>query len=373
VSAVSPTAPSSHAAALYERHGGRVLRFCQSRLGSREDAEDATQTTFLNAVGALRRGTVPRSEAAWLLRIAENVCHHRHRTAARRRESACDPTVLADAVEAAPGPPDELIHLEAALESLPERQRLAVLLREWQGLSYDEIGTELGLSHSAVETLLFRARRGLAQALEHDGRRRRGLGLAPLLAWLKTAVGAGTAVKIASAVVVAGVVVTPMRDAPAPRPTPPPVAPVRIAPVAPAAAVTAATPVPTVQQRKPVAGQRSRPAASDRPQARSSRGAGVPVADADPPSSAAPGPTSRAPEQQQPAPPAPDPPAQQPKQDAPAPSIPAPRVEPPVQLPVPVPVPVPSVPEIVDTLPGVPQLPQAPDLPLPDLPLPSLP
>jgi RNA polymerase sigma factor (sigma-70 family) len=366
MSAVSPAAPSSHAASLYERHGGRVLRFCQSRLGSREDAEDATQTTFLNAVGALRRGTVPHSEAAWLLRIAENVCHHRHRSAARRRESACDPTVLEDVVEAAPGRPDELIHLAAALESLPERQRLAVLLREWQGLSYDEIGAELGLSHSAVETLLFRARRGLAEALEHDGRRRHGLGLAPLLGWLKPAVGAGTGLKVAAAVVVAGVAVVPVRDAPAP--APPASAQEGPAAVAPAGATATVAPAPvrTESQRKAASAQPRPSATSERPSARSFSGGRLPVVEADPAPTSAPAPKAADPEQRDPS--APAPPAQQPKPDPPAVSAPAPRVEPPVVLPpvtVP-PVTVPSVPGLTDALPGLTDA-------LPELPLPGLP
>jgi RNA polymerase sigma factor (sigma-70 family) len=372
VSAVSPAAPSSHAAALYERHGGRVLRFCQSRLGSREDAEDATQTTFLNAVGALRRGTVPRSEAAWLLRIAENVCHHRHRTAARRRESSCDPTVLEDVVEASPGRPDELIHLAAALESLPERQRLAVLLREWQGLSYDEIGTELGLSHSAVETLLFRARRGLAQALEHDGRRRHGLGLAPLLGWLKTAVGAGTGLKVAAAVVVAGIAVVPARDTPAP-PVPPPGTQPRTESPAPAGG--AATPATVRAKTEPEAApaEPRAVATSRRPETRSFRGGRLPVAEADPAPTAAP----RASDPERPGPPLTAPPTSQPRRDSPAVAAPVPRVEPPVQVP---PVTVPSVPEVLDTVPDVlpeppkpPELPKLPDLPGPELPLPRLP
>jgi DNA-directed RNA polymerase specialized sigma subunit, sigma24 homolog len=51
---------------------------------------------------------------------------------------------------------------------MPETQRRAILLREWQGLTYKEISTELGLTQGAVETLIFRARRALAQGLEQD-------------------------------------------------------------------------------------------------------------------------------------------------------------------------------------------------------------
>src|SRR5207237_7645600 len=60
----------------------------------------------------------------------------------------------------------ELAGLDDALASMPENLRRAILLREWQGLSYAEIADALELSQSAVETLIFRARRYLANALD---------------------------------------------------------------------------------------------------------------------------------------------------------------------------------------------------------------
>ena len=77
-SAVDATACS------YERHSSRIFGFCLSRLGSREDAEDAMQMTFLNAQRGLGRGVVPEFELAWLFKIAQNVCHNRHQSAKRR-------------------------------------------------------------------------------------------------------------------------------------------------------------------------------------------------------------------------------------------------------------------------------------------------
>jgi RNA polymerase sigma factor (sigma-70 family) len=375
VSAVSPAAPlaaAEAASALYERHRVRVLRFCQSRLGSREDAEDATQTTFLNAVGALRRGTVPHAEAAWLLRIAENVCHHRHRTAARRNESACDPTVLEDVVEAAPGPPDELIHLAAGLESLPERQRVALLLREWQGLSYNEIGAELGLSHSAVETLLFRARRGLAQALEQaDGRKqRRGLDLVALLGWVKTAVGGGAALKVAAAVVVAGVAIVPVRDAPTPSAHPS--AKGQSVVYTRGAAPAATSPSSPAVGRKTVAAKPKPATRRTRPTPAGVRGGHPAVVEPEPTVAPTPVPKETRPAPSNPAPPVPE---SKTKPDAPSGSEPALPVEPPVQLPLPTPLPdvTDAVPPLPLPVPELPELPQLPDLPAPQLPLSGLP
>ncbi len=153
---------------LYERHSAKILSYCLHQLGSREEAEDAVQTTFMNAFRALGRGVVPEAESAWLFKIAENVCLSRRRSSWRRGriESPSDFDVIEEIV---PGPSrqrDELIGIEDALASMPEQQRRAILLREWQGLSYREISEELELSQSAVETLIFRARRSLAQGLE---------------------------------------------------------------------------------------------------------------------------------------------------------------------------------------------------------------
>jgi RNA polymerase sigma-70 factor, ECF subfamily len=69
---------------------------------------------------------------------------------------------------------DELAALMSALESLPERQRRALLLREWRQLSYCEIAAELGVSRPYVARLLYRARRSLVRRLALPTRRRCG-------------------------------------------------------------------------------------------------------------------------------------------------------------------------------------------------------
>jgi RNA polymerase sigma factor (sigma-70 family) len=209
-----------------------VLRFCRRRLGTREEAEDAAQTTFCYALGGLRRGIVPASETAWLLTIARNVCLNRW-DAARRRgrvEIARDPQLLQ---EVAPGRPDSgvaLTDLDEALRKLPEQQRRAILLREWQGLSYADIATDLGVSRSAVETLIFRARKGLARELGGERTRNLGFDVGSLLTALKSLLaGGGATVKIAAGAAVlatAGALAVPVvrsepggpEQAPAPRP-----------------------------------------------------------------------------------------------------------------------------------------------------------
>ena len=161
---------------LYERYARQILGFCANQLGSRDEAEDAAQSTFLNAHRALQRGVTPEAELAWLFKIAHNVCLTRRRSARRRVrvESASDFDAVQDIVPAPTSDsPDDLIRLTDALSEMPDNQRRAILLREWQGLSYHEISDELELSQSAVETLIFRARRTLAANLAVEPERPR--------------------------------------------------------------------------------------------------------------------------------------------------------------------------------------------------------
>ena len=169
--------------ALYERFGQRIFSFCVSRLRDVEEAQDATQTTFLHAMRSLDNGVEPRFELPWLLAIAHNVCRSTRRSLNRRhaRVSYADVTELEAAAESmADETGEELAWIKDALERLPETQRRAVLLREWQGLSYADIAAELQLSHAAVETLLFRARRALAAQLARAKRGLKALDLSSL-------------------------------------------------------------------------------------------------------------------------------------------------------------------------------------------------
>ena len=196
---------------LYERYAGQIFGYCLHRLGNREEAEDAVQSTFLNAFRGLARGVVPESDSAWLFKIAENVCHSRHRSSWRRGrlESPSDLDAFQDVLPAPQRSQDELIRLGEALHRLPENQRRAILLREWQGLSYREIAAQLELSQSAVETLIFRARRSLVDGLEAPLLERRrvlrrasqGLDVGGMVGVLKALFASGAAVKVAAVAV----------------------------------------------------------------------------------------------------------------------------------------------------------------------------
>src|SRR3989440_7301291 len=209
---------------LYERYAPRIFGYCLQRLGNREEAEDAVQTTFLNAFRGLSRGVVPAAEGAWLFKIAENVCLSRHRASFRRRriEALGDLPVVEETVPAPQRDDDQLIPLEEALAEMPDTQRRALLLREWQGLSYRPDAGELEVSQSAVETLIFRARRGLARRLEAPRARLRRVGQAidagSVLAALKGALSTGAVVKaVVAGMAVTGLAVGVAVDRPQPR------------------------------------------------------------------------------------------------------------------------------------------------------------
>jgi RNA polymerase sigma-70 factor (ECF subfamily) len=142
-----------------------VLGLCRLLLRDPVEAEDAAQQVFVSAQRALLSGAVPREPAAWLAAIGRNECRARIR--GRMREPlelpelpADIPDPLAMAIHAA-----DLDALWAALSELPRRQRKAFLLRELGGLSYGELGVALGVTRPAVESLLFRARQQLRNAL----------------------------------------------------------------------------------------------------------------------------------------------------------------------------------------------------------------
>src|SRR5919108_4222346 len=189
---------------LFNEYSPRIYAYCLRQLGSPEEAEDALQATYLNACRSLLSGFEPEAAQAWLFKVAQNVCLTRQRSSWRRRrvERPEDLQEMQDSIPAREGAGDELMGIDAALAALPEQQRRAILLREWQGLSYREVAAEMEISQSAVETLIFRARRSLAAALEQPEepqRRRAGLLHGGILAGiLKSAAGSNLGTSLAT-------------------------------------------------------------------------------------------------------------------------------------------------------------------------------
>ncbi len=145
-------------AVLYERHRASVLAVCIGVLGSRDDAEDATQETFATLAVSLR-DKPPRELRPWLARVARNAAID----LARRRRIRGTPAdeIPEPAVAAGNAINDELESVMAGIRELPESQRSALLLRELAGYSYQEIAVVLEIDERSVRGLIARARIGL--------------------------------------------------------------------------------------------------------------------------------------------------------------------------------------------------------------------
>jgi RNA polymerase sigma-70 factor (ECF subfamily) len=152
---------------LYRRHAPDVYRYSLAVLGERADAEDVTQATFLNAYRAFQSGQRPSKPENWLIAIAHNVCRQRFRQAQRRPQEVAFVDSLAEAPSEEPAGPS-LADVRRALSQLQPSQREALVLRELEGRSYTEMAEILQISSSALETLLFRARRALREQLEES-------------------------------------------------------------------------------------------------------------------------------------------------------------------------------------------------------------
>jgi RNA polymerase sigma-70 factor, ECF subfamily len=152
---------------LYRHHAADVYRYALAVLHNQADAEDVTQTTFMNAYRALERGDTPRAPHNWLIAIAHNVCRQRFRTAARRvQEVGFDEDVADQFVRAEDDDAPTSADVRRALGHLAFNQRAALVMRELEGRPYAEIAELLEVSVTAVETLIFRARRALREQLD---------------------------------------------------------------------------------------------------------------------------------------------------------------------------------------------------------------
>lgn len=157
-------------------HQRRVFTFASYLLGSRAEAEDVTQEVLLRYWRQQAR--VPESRTgSWLLRVTRNACIDRVRAARSRMRlvaCGCDPAVMESVACTGPGPEmrargGELRdRLAGALTRLPEPQRSAVVLREVQGLSYQEIAEVLGKPLSTIRVAIHRGRKRLRDELGED-------------------------------------------------------------------------------------------------------------------------------------------------------------------------------------------------------------
>jgi RNA polymerase sigma factor (sigma-70 family) len=152
--------------AIVDRYQGRLLGFCRQMLGSTEDAEDVLQEVFVNAYRAMLADEREINLRPWLYRIARNRClnHLRKPTADAQESMDMVPTVEAASTAEKVHNREEFRQLLTDVSKLPETQRSALLLREMDAMSYEEIAQAMETSVPSVKSLLVRARISLAEA-----------------------------------------------------------------------------------------------------------------------------------------------------------------------------------------------------------------
>jgi RNA polymerase sigma factor (sigma-70 family) len=153
-------------AAMYERHHQALYRYCRSILRDDDEAQDALQSTLTKALAALRDEQRDFELRPWLFRIAHNEAISR----LRRRREVADPDAVAaastDSLAQTVEDRERLAHLRTDLDDLPARQRSALILRELNGLSHEEIAGVLDISARAVKQTIFEARVALQECAE---------------------------------------------------------------------------------------------------------------------------------------------------------------------------------------------------------------
>ncbi len=152
--------------AIYNRYERRIYAFVYRLMGNPEDAYDLTQETFVKAYSALPRTQPDLNLSAWLHRIASNACMDilRRRKLIRwlpwetfETNPAAEPTA-SDDPEGEYNQAETSGEVQSILSKLTPKHRMALILKEFQGMSGDEIGEVMGLTRSAVKSLMFRAR-----------------------------------------------------------------------------------------------------------------------------------------------------------------------------------------------------------------------
>ena len=162
---------------LINRHQDAVFRLIYRFFGKEEDANDLAQEVFVRIWRSSKNYTSTSKFTTWLYTITANVCKSEARSLWRRNIwligsfwNSGDNDIR-EAVSPVLSPEDAAIHAEqnrlvlAAIESLPPNQRLAVVLRRYEELSYQEIAAVIGCTVAAVEALLVRAKANLQKKL----------------------------------------------------------------------------------------------------------------------------------------------------------------------------------------------------------------
>jgi RNA polymerase sigma-70 factor (ECF subfamily) len=156
---------------LYQEYAPAIFRFCRRALPTREDAEDATMEIFLKIRGKLGQYDPTRSFSAWLYKVAANHCWDLLRRRKGRQDKETEDVSALPLEHPDPSQLERLIEkrtsqeVRRALAQLAPRARMALVLRYYSDMSYDEIADALGVRRAFVGVVLLRARHELRQAL----------------------------------------------------------------------------------------------------------------------------------------------------------------------------------------------------------------
>lgn len=170
--------------AIYDRYKQRVSGICRKMLGRPEEAQEASQETFIRVYQALGRFNGRYQLGPWVTRIATNVCLDQIRARSRRPvETTLLELFESDARSPVESDPETLVirnaesrRIRRALDELPPLHRAAIVLRDFEGLSYGEIGLVLGVTDAQVKALLHRARQRFKRSWPLDALSFIGLG-----------------------------------------------------------------------------------------------------------------------------------------------------------------------------------------------------
>jgi len=160
---------------LYHDYAPAIFRFCRRALPTREDAEDATMEIFMKLRDKLSQYDETRSFTAWLYKVAANHCWDLLRRRKIRQDKETGDLENVPLEHPDPSQLDRMIEqrtsdeVRRALEKLGSRARMALVMRYYSDMSYDEIADSLGVRRAFVGVVLLRARHELRQALGETG------------------------------------------------------------------------------------------------------------------------------------------------------------------------------------------------------------
>jgi len=155
---------------LVEAHQARVIGTISKMLGSDAEAEDLAQQVFIRIWKSAPRYRPTAKFTTWLFRITRNLVFNELR---RKRHFVDQADEMPEPAERRDQEPDKVLMegelqsaIQNAIDQLPESQRLAIILRRYEGMAYEEIAAVMGTSVPAVKSILFRARAELRERLE---------------------------------------------------------------------------------------------------------------------------------------------------------------------------------------------------------------